>query len=67
MLPVLFAFGLSATKADLEPPFIADENGKIGSWELAGSAIREDNTLMIVPPIQFKRGAIWSNTALLTG
>jgi hypothetical protein len=67
MLTLLFALALSATKADLDPPFIADENGKIGLWELGGSAIRQDDTLMIVPPIQFKRGAIWSNVALPTG
>jgi hypothetical protein len=56
----------SGTTADLFPPFTVAENGKIGFWELGGSATRYDDCIMLVPPIQFKRGSIWSNVELPT-
>ena len=58
-----FAFCL--TSADLIPPFIQNENGLIGLWELSGAAqILNENEIMLVPPLQYSKGAAWTSVEL---
>jgi hypothetical protein len=58
---------LSKTSGDLAAPFVPGIDGKLGHWEMAGSAVREDDLIMLVPPIQYMRGAIWANSELPNG
>jgi hypothetical protein len=55
------------TTADLGPPFHTDDKGRIGYWELGGSATRFEDCVNLVPPIQYKRGAVWTATELPGG
>jgi hypothetical protein len=65
MLALLFSVASPAgTTADLSPPFHANETGKVGYWSLGGSALRDDNLIMLTPPIQFSRGSVWTNVEI---
>jgi hypothetical protein len=65
---VLFASaGLSRTTADLTPPFEPDESGKVGSWETGGSSLVDVTSIMLVPPIQYHKGYVWTNAAIPHG
>jgi hypothetical protein len=67
MLPFTLALARSSgTIADLLPPFQAESDGKIGLWELGGSARRNDDWILLVPPIQFTRGAAWTSAQFPT-
>jgi hypothetical protein len=62
MFLILFVLSESAGKSpDLFPPFHPSEDGKIGLWELGGSAIHTDDAIMVVPPLQYRRGSLWTN------
>ena len=46
--------------ADLVPPFLVDGDGRrLGMWELSGAAVAYDDRIMLVPPIQYRTGAVW--------
>jgi hypothetical protein len=51
----------SGSTADLLPPFQPDSNHKIGDWECGGSCIPGPEVIMLIPPVQFKRGSLWTN------
>jgi hypothetical protein len=64
MVFVYVAVVFASSSADLEPPFAVDSSGKIGSWVLGGSALRQDDVIMLAPPIQFSRGSAWTSVII---
>ena len=58
----LFSILSLETRFDLAPPFELKSDKKIGEfWEFGGSAVPFQNYLQIVPPIQYKKGCVWTN------
>ena len=53
--------------ADLSPPFYPSDNGRIGYWEFSGAAQVNHNSIMLVPPIQFRKGGAWTNVEVPSG
>lgn len=66
MLVLFTCLAYSNTLADLEPPFMVEKNKKIGYWEYGGSAIVEQDIIMLAPPVQFNKGYIWTNVEIPT-
>ena len=60
MLFFLFSLGLSKTIADIEPPIELDSDGTVNLWEFSGSATVYPDSVMLLPPIQFRRGCGWT-------
>ena len=60
LLALLFAVSRSDSSADLQPPFHPDEDGAIGYWMFDGSAVVQEQSIILCPPIQFRRGAAWT-------
>jgi len=63
MLFLLIFLSFSETTADLVPPFEIDSNGKIGFWEVGGSAIAYESFITLSTPTQFSKGCVWTNVA----
>lgn len=53
--------------ADLIPPFYPNSKNKIAYWDIGGAAIVEEETIILVPPIQYKKGSAWSALPLPYG
>ena len=60
----LFFNFFSSTSADLISPFEVDSKGKIGFWELGGSALPYEKYITLSPPIQFSKGCVWTNVQI---
>ena len=64
---LLFIFSLlplsfQATSADIIPPFILHNDRFVGIWEMFGaSQVMSESLIMLVPPLQYSRGSIWTN------
>lgn len=58
--------GASLT-ADLLAPFYPNENNRVGYWDIRGSAVAYEDTVMLVPPIQHHKGCIWSTLPIPYG
>ena len=61
---IFFSFSFSASSADLAAPFSIDAENKIGYWELGGSSVSEENYILLVPPIQNRKGCVWTNVEI---
>ena len=61
---LLISFIFSATSADLSPPFILGSDNKIGYWELGGNAVLDENLIMLIPPIQNRKGCVWTDVEI---
>ena len=46
---------------DLSPPFNMISGDKMEYWDFSGSTLVLKDKIQIVPPVQFKKGAVWSN------
>lgn len=65
---MIFAF-LFLTRSEeygLRPPFQLSSDNKIGYWEFGGSTVVMNDSIQIVPPIQFKKGCAWTNVEVPT-
>lgn len=60
MFLFFFSFSLSE-EYGLRAPFQLSSDNKIGYWEFAGSTIVFNDSIQLVPPIQFKRGCAWTS------
>jgi hypothetical protein len=60
MLYFLTVFSQQKPTADLTPPFYANAKNRIGYWETTGSTLVSEESVVLVPPIQFRQGGIWN-------
>jgi hypothetical protein len=68
MLLALLSFTLSVgTTADLSPPFHPDDRGHFSAWEIGGTALIEEQSILLVPAIQYHKGYVWTNVKLPGG
>jgi hypothetical protein len=61
LLSLLPTFAFSEA-VDLTPPFIADQQHNIGKWTLFGDAQASEDSIIVVPPIQDKKGSVWTDS-----
>jgi hypothetical protein len=40
------------------------DDGKIGLWELGGSSLLQDDMILLVPPIQYRKGCLWTDAEI---
>lgn len=59
--------GLMTTNGDLNPPFETDADGNVKNWEIGGSAAAFNDKIILVPPIQYRQGLVWTQVAIPTG
>ena len=64
LFSLFFSLSISSTSGDLIPPLLQGPNGKIGLWEIGGSALLDENYIMLVPPIQNRKGCIWTDVQI---
>ena len=64
-----FFLSFSAIKqsADLTPPFYPNSKNRLGFWDVSGSAIINEEDIILAPPIQYKAGSAWSTLPLPYG
>jgi hypothetical protein len=58
----LIPFRAFSEAVDLTPPFIADQQRSIGKWTLFGDAQASEDGIIVVPPIQDKKGSVWTDS-----
>jgi hypothetical protein len=64
----LFApFTSPGSSADLTPPYQADERGRVGHWEFGGACMVEEQSIELVPAVQFHKGYAWTNVEIPKG
>jgi hypothetical protein len=67
MLPLFTFLSVSSTTADLSPPFQLNKKGNIGHWEFGGTALVEEQSILLVPAVQYHKGYIWTNVEIPRG
>lgn len=66
MLTFFTYLSSSSTSADIDASTLSKvgEDGKIGLWEMGGSALLQDDYLLLVPPIQYRKGCVWTDAEI---
>lgn len=60
MLALLLVQCVSESSADLVPPFQQDEDGAVGYWKFGGTAMPQEQSILLCPAVQFRRGCAWT-------
>lgn len=55
------------TTADLKPPYEITSMNTVGFWEFGGSSLVHEDIIMLVPPIQYHKGFLWTNVEIPQG
>ncbi|OHT07002.1 Legume-like lectin family protein [Tritrichomonas foetus] len=63
----LSLFVVSEPTSDLTPPFYPNEKNRIGYWDVGGAAIVYDTHIILSPPVQYRKGSIWSTLPIPYG
>ncbi|EAY09226.1 Legume-like lectin family protein [Trichomonas vaginalis G3] len=64
MFQLLLSFSAAKTVADVAPPYQLDKNGKIGLWEYSGATVPTDEGIIVVPPLQHRKGCLWTDVEI---
>jgi hypothetical protein len=67
LVGLLSCFSGCLNTADLVPPFRPNYQGNIGYWAPGGCAQINEDYVMLVPPIQYRKGQIWTNVEVPEG
>lgn len=67
MFLLLISLVISEQTADLLPPFYPNDKNRIGFWDLGGSSHAYDDHIVLLPPMQFHKGSVWSSLPIPYG
>lgn len=64
MLSIFLSLAASSTVGDITQPYDVDKNGKIGLWEYSGATVPTDDAIILVPPLQHRKGCLWTDAQI---